>query len=51
MQEIFKAAIDRRASDIHIKSGDVIRARIDGILVPLTQQRLSPDQVKAIALS
>jgi twitching motility protein PilT len=50
MQELFKAAIDRGASDIHIKSGDVIRARIHGDLVPLTQQKLSPDQVKGIAL-
>ncbi len=50
MQDLFKAAIDRGASDIHIKAGDVIRARIHGNLLPLTQQRLSPDQVKGIAL-
>jgi twitching motility protein PilT len=50
MDELFKAAIDRGASDIHIKSGDVIRARIQGELLPLTQQRLSPDQVKGIAM-
>jgi len=50
MQELFKAAIDRGASDIHIKSGDVIRARIHGDLLPLTQQRLSVEQVKGIAL-
>ncbi|MEQ8331516.1 MAG: type IV pilus twitching motility protein PilT [Longimicrobiales bacterium] len=50
MQELFKAAIERGASDIHIKSGDVIRARIHGELQPLTQQKLTPDQVKGIAL-
>jgi len=50
MQELFKAAIERGASDIHIKSGDVIRARIHGELKPLTQQRLKADQVKSIAL-
>jgi twitching motility protein PilT len=50
MQEIFKAAIERGASDIHIKAGDVIRARVHGRLVPLTQQRLSQDQVKGLAL-
>ncbi len=50
MTEIFKAAIERGASDIHIKSGDVIRARIHGSLVPLTQQRLSPDQVRQLAV-
>ncbi len=50
MTEIFKAAIERGASDIHIKSGDVIRARVHGRLVPLTQQRVSQEQVKALAL-
>jgi len=50
MTEIFKAAIERGASDIHIKAGDVIRARVHGRLVPLTQQRLSQDQVKELAL-
>ncbi|HEX6694256.1 MAG TPA: PilT/PilU family type 4a pilus ATPase [Longimicrobiales bacterium] len=50
MIEIFKAAIQRGASDIHIKAGDFIRARITGELVPLTQQRLSPEQVSQICL-
>ncbi|HUF49698.1 MAG TPA: type IV pilus twitching motility protein PilT [Longimicrobiales bacterium] len=48
MIEIFKAAIQRGASDIHIKAGDFIRARIQGELVPLTQQRLAPEQVLQI---
>ena len=50
MENIIKAAVERNASDIHIKAGDVFRARIDGQLVPLTKQRLSPEQTKAIAL-
>jgi twitching motility protein PilT len=50
MVEIFRAAITRGASDIHIKSGDVIRARIHGNLVPLTEQKLSHDQVRQLAL-
>jgi len=50
MQELFRAAIERGASDIHIKSGDFIRARIHGDLQPLTQQKLSVDQVTSIAL-
>ncbi|OLD85993.1 MAG: type IV pili twitching motility protein PilT [Gemmatimonadetes bacterium 13_1_20CM_4_66_11] len=41
--------MDRGASDLHIKAGDVFRARIDGKLVPLTKQRLTPEQTKAIA--
>jgi twitching motility protein PilT len=50
MEKIIKAAVDRGASDLHIKAGDVFRARIHGDLVPLTKQALSPEQTKAIAL-
>ena len=50
IEKIIKAAIDRGASDLHIKAGDVFRARIDGKLVPLTKQRLTPEQTKAVAL-
>jgi twitching motility protein PilT len=50
MEKIIKAAIDRGASDLHIKAGDVFRARIDGKLVAMTKQALSPDQTRAIAL-
>jgi twitching motility protein PilT len=49
IEQIIKAAIDRGASDVHIKAGDVFRARIDGKLVPLTKHRLTPEQTKAIA--
>lgn len=50
IEQIIKAAIDKGASDVHIKAGDVFRARIDGKLVPLTKHRLTPDQTRAIAL-
>src|SRR5262245_10234809 len=50
MEKIIKAAVDRGASDLHIKAGDVFRARIDGKLVPLTKQALTPEQTRAIAL-
>jgi twitching motility protein PilT len=50
MEKIIKAAVDRGASDLHIKAGDVFRARIDGKLVALTRQALTPEQTKAIAL-
>ena len=50
MEKVIKAAVDRGASDLHIKAGDVFRARINGRLVPLTKQRLTPEQTKAIAL-
>ncbi|MHB0949127.1 MAG: type IV pilus twitching motility protein PilT, partial [Gemmatimonadaceae bacterium] len=50
MEKIIKAAVDRGASDLHIKAGDVFRARIDGKLVPLTKQALTPEQSKSIAM-
>jgi twitching motility protein PilT len=50
MERIIRAAVERGASDLHIKAGDVFRARIEGKLVPLTKQRLTPDQTRAIAL-
>src|SRR6478672_10660677 len=50
MEKIIKAAVDRGASDLHIKAGDVFRARIHGELVPLTRQKLTPAQTRAIAL-
>jgi twitching motility protein PilT len=50
MENIIRAAVERGASDLHIKAGDVIRARIDGKLQPLTKQRMTPEQTKAIAL-
>jgi twitching motility protein PilT len=50
MENIIQAAVQRGASDLHIKAGDVFRARIDGQLIPLTKQRLTPEQTRAIAL-
>jgi twitching motility protein PilT len=50
MENIIKAAVARGASDLHIKAGDVFRARIAGALKPLTKQRLTPEQTRAIAL-
>jgi len=49
MEKIIKAAVDRGASDVHIKAGDVFRARVNGRLIPLTKQRLTPEQTRAIA--
>jgi len=49
MIEILKGAIQRGASDIHVKAGDYIRARIMGELVPITKQRVPPDQTRQLA--
>lgn len=50
MNDIFKRAIEEGASDLHIKAGDIVRARITGELVPLTDQKISNAQVRQLAL-
>jgi twitching motility protein PilT len=50
VEKVLQYAVERGASDLHIKTGDVFRARINGQLVPLTKQRLTPEQTRAIAL-
>ena len=50
MIDILKAAIERGASDIHVKTGDVIRARIHGRLTRLTEERMAAEHVRALAL-
>ncbi|MBI4408135.1 MAG: type IV pilus twitching motility protein PilT [Gemmatimonadetes bacterium] len=49
MIDILKAAIQNGASDIHIKAGDYIRARVRGDLVPMTKQQLAPEQTRQLA--
>ncbi len=49
MIEILKGAIQRGASDVHIKAGDFIRARIGGELVPITKQQVPSEQTRQLA--
>jgi twitching motility protein PilT len=49
MNQIIKAAVDRGASDLHIKAGDSFRARVNGKLIALTKQLLTAEQTKQIA--
>ncbi|HUG40782.1 MAG TPA: type IV pilus twitching motility protein PilT [Longimicrobiales bacterium] len=49
MIEILKGAIQRGASDIHLKAGDYIRARVNGELIPMTKQRITPEQTRQLA--
>lgn len=49
MIEILKVAIQRGASDVHIKAGDFIRARINGELLPITKQQVKPEQTRQLA--
>jgi twitching motility protein PilT len=51
LEPVIRAAVERGASDLHVKGGDFVRARITGKLMPLTKQKLSPDQARSFALA
>ncbi len=50
MQRLIEAAVDRGASVIHIKAGDVLRARIEGKIVKLSNQVFTEEETAKIAL-
>jgi len=50
VQRLIQAAVDRGASVIHIKAGDVLRARIDGKIVKLSNQVFTEEETLKIAL-
>ncbi|PCJ20094.1 MAG: type IV pili twitching motility protein PilT [Candidatus Cloacimonadota bacterium] len=50
MMNLIVEAVKKGASDLHIKTGDVLRARINGTLQALSQDRLTPQQVQAVAM-
>ena len=50
MQRLIQAAVDRGASVIHFKAGDVLRARIEGKIVKLSNQVFTEDDTLQIAL-
>ena len=45
IERIIRAAVDRGASDVHIKAGDVVRARIDGRASTLADDLDEGDEV------
>jgi twitching motility protein PilT len=49
LTKVLKAALQKGATDVHAKAGDVFRARVGGALVGLTKQRLTPAQTRALA--
>jgi len=48
-ESLVEGAIERGATDIHVRAGDVLQARIDGVLVALDTPTLSPDDTRALA--
>lgn len=49
LQEIFSAAIEKEASDIHITVGKPVIFRVDGDLVETDENVLSPSDVEALS--
>ena len=47
--EMLAHAVSANASDIHLASGNLPAVRIDGIIHPLGQEALTPEQVDGIA--
>jgi twitching motility protein PilT len=47
---LVESAIKRGATDLHVRAGDVVQARIDGVLVPLDTPTLSPNDTRALAV-
>jgi len=41
--------VKRGATDVHVRAGDVVQARIDGVLVSLDTPTLSPTDTRALA--
>jgi twitching motility protein PilT len=46
---LVEAAVKRGATDVHVRAGDVVQARIDGVLVPLDTPILSPNDTRTLA--
>jgi twitching motility protein PilU len=46
---LFKLMADKQASDMFFTSGAPIQIKINGTLLPVNDQRLTPDQIRAIA--
>ena len=46
---LLEQAVQRAATDIHVRAGDVVQARIDGVLVPFDTPTLTPADTRALA--
>ncbi|MFQ5679795.1 MAG: type IV pilus twitching motility protein PilT [Gemmatimonadota bacterium] len=49
MERLVRAAVERGAQSLHIKSGDIFRARIHGDLVGLSESPFTPEDTRRIA--
>ncbi|MBD3234305.1 MAG: PilT/PilU family type 4a pilus ATPase [candidate division Zixibacteria bacterium] len=51
LQELLKLMVDKKASDLHISVGTPPQLRIDGKLVKLDSDRLTPEETRRLAYS
>src|SRR3954469_1719822 len=52
IDDLLRIAMDRKASDLHLKVGNFPHIRIDGELAPLSEQpRVSPEEMLSMAFS
>jgi twitching motility protein PilT len=51
IQELLKQMVDLRASDLHLTAGSSPLFRVDGVLKPMTADKLNPDQILKLAYS
>ena len=47
---LVESAVKRGATDIHVRAGDVVQARVDGVLVAFDTPVLSPDDTLSLAV-
>ncbi|UCG75113.1 MAG: PilT/PilU family type 4a pilus ATPase, partial [Gemmatimonadota bacterium] len=50
MEKLIRAAVDRGSESLHIKAGDVFRARIKGELVRLSEEPFTNEEIRGIAI-
>jgi twitching motility protein PilT len=50
MERLVRAAVARGAQSIHIKAGDVFRARIHGDLMALSENPFTPEETRSVAI-
>src|SRR5436309_15414561 len=52
VDDLLRAAMERRASDLHLRVGNYPHLRVDGELLPLTDQpRVSAEGMRTVACS
>ncbi len=48
IRELLQMAVDRGASDLHVKGGSPVRVRVDGALTDLGDRPLDPEEAEAL---